>query len=284
LYISNNTSLNSLASLSLLAQPGDLNVSSNTSLASLAGLLSVTSASSVIISGNAIADLTGLDKLASVGGAGLTISSNPNLAKLKGLSKLTSVGALSITGNPSLTDLTDLSGLTNSGSGLSISGNSSLASLQGLGNLKSVTSLGIDSNTSLANLDGLNGLASLGAAGGGSISITGNNVLKSISGLSSVPNFSLYWLNVANNPQLLSLQGLDHLTATTYSVSITNNAALTTLHALGSLSSIYTLAITDNASLPTCEANWLANHIGYIAYPPATISGNGGNEDGGACP
>jgi hypothetical protein len=158
-----------------------------------------------------------------------------------------------------------------------------LASLKGLEGLRSVATIAIHDSSSLSNLDALGGIASLGAAGGGYIEIIGNDNLTSIGGLSAVPNFSLYSLNISNNAKLPTLEGLNHLTAIASNALIASNSVLSSLRALGSLHSIAgSLSVTDNIALPTCEANWLVTSIG-AGKIGSTVSISR-NNDAGTCP
>jgi len=95
---------------------------------------------------DSLTNLIGLDNLTSIGG-GLTIGSysmyggnNPVLTSLSGIDNLTSIGGpLSISSNHALTNLTGLDNVTSIGADLRIYENDSLISLTGLENIDATT-------------------------------------------------------------------------------------------------------------------------------------------------
>lgn len=110
------------------------------------------------ISGNDIADLSGLSGLTSITGK-LIIAGNDALSNLNGLSGLISIGDdFAVNENPALLDFHGLSSLTSIGNSLLIDDNDALASLYGLMSLThigandSFGSLTIENNASLASV------------------------------------------------------------------------------------------------------------------------------------
>jgi hypothetical protein len=133
----------------------------------------------------------------------------------------------------------------------------------------------IGNNAKLTSLEGLSGLVSLDAA----LTIEDNPVLPDLRGLERLERVD-HWVDVLRNPSLVSLGGLDALTSTK-GLLIMECAELTTLRALAALSLVDgSLAVQDNVRLPTCEAEWLRNHVQTVTGP-VTIDGN---DDQGACP
>lgn len=109
----------------------------------------------VVIHGNNISDLSGLDRVDAIGGD-LNIWGNPSLASLSGLKVLSFIGGnMYIYGNDLITDLTGLDSLDYLGGDLTVEGNAVLQSLKGLGNLSpgSIKNLYIVSNPLLKSCD-----------------------------------------------------------------------------------------------------------------------------------
>lgn len=190
----------------------------------------------VVINGNDIDNLTGLNVLTSVEGdldIGVLYEGNPALTSLTGLSNLTSIGGkLWIIFNPSLTDLSGLEGLTSITLDLAVGYNDALTNLSGLDNITSVGVLALDANIALTSLTGLEGLVSIEET----LEIWENEVLASLAGLESLTSIggelSIYW-----NDSLTSLTGLDNLTSA-QTLDIHSNDALTSLAGLENLTSI----------------------------------------------
>ena len=105
-------------------------------VAGLAGYEAVSG--NLFVEGTTLADFTGLECLASVGG-GMWIVENDSLANLQGLNALTSVGDnLTFELNVSLTSLDGLDSLTELGGALHIEYNLALTNLDGPSALTSV--------------------------------------------------------------------------------------------------------------------------------------------------
>jgi hypothetical protein len=195
----------------------------------------------VVINGDDITNLNGLDVLTSIDG-GLFIGTsswqypgNVSLTNLNGLENLTSVGgSLRISQNEVLASLTGLNSLTFIGDSIFIRSNPALTSLSGLSNLPSIEgTMLIDSNNVLTNLSGLENITSAG----GDIFISQNASLTSLSGLESVTSIGGdLWIYF--NPALTSLSALESLTSIGGGLHIMVNGALTSLTGIGSLTSI----------------------------------------------
>ncbi len=159
----------------------------------------------VVIIGDDITNLNGLNALTSVGG-GLLIGNyqyggNDSLTSLTGLDNVTSVGGvLYIWGNAALSSLTGLDNVTSVGGVLWIRDNDALSSLAGLDNVTSVgEDLYIGDNGDLSSLAGLDNVTSVG----GGLIIYINAALSSLTGLDNINADSIEDLDIYGN-QLLS--------------------------------------------------------------------------------
>jgi hypothetical protein len=143
-----------------LVLEGDFTVMTPDDLAALKGATEITG--SLVIQGQTITTLPGLDSLRSVG-VDLRIMQTA-LADLKGLKSLAHVeGFLWIESNLSLHDLSGLETLKTTGWTTAVKGNFELLSLDGLDNLKSVEGqLVITDNVKLASITALSRLEALG--------------------------------------------------------------------------------------------------------------------------
>jgi len=119
--------------------------------------------SSVVISGDDITDLGGLNTVTSIG-QDLTVSANTSLTSLNGLHSLHAVGQdFQLNDNDALTNLSGLDNLANIGGNLLITDNSALIGLNGLDSLTAIEGdFKINLNHALASLSGLNNLTSVG--------------------------------------------------------------------------------------------------------------------------
>lgn len=159
LWFDHDSAVTSLG-LTHLTQLSLLILESLPKLASMAGIsasLQNTGMGTIIISGTALEDLSGLEGIESV--PNMYLSVNQKLKSLQGLHNLRySDYGLSIYGNAVLTDITALSGLTRIDNGtLEVQYNHQLTSLEGLGNITTIgRGLWIVGNSQLANLSDLN--------------------------------------------------------------------------------------------------------------------------------
>jgi hypothetical protein len=155
----------------------------------------------VLISGNDITNLNGLNVVTSISGS-LTVSECNALTSLAGLENVNKVGNY-----------------------LYIESNGSLSNLAGLENLDSVGfSLWIEDNESLINLAGLENVVYIGDG----IDIAGNTALHSLTALSNVTSIG-YELQIAGNQSLTSLSGLENIEGSSiHELYIVDNADLMT--------------------------------------------------------
>jgi hypothetical protein len=101
--------------------------------------------------------------------------------------------------------------------------------------------------------------------------------LAGLAELNRVP-FTTVQLNT--NPKLVTLEGLEGVLNATY-IGLSDNNNLGSLRALSNLKSVDTLYILNNTKLPTCEADWLVDHVGLenISNTVNIV----GTDDAGAC-
>ena len=120
--------------------------------------------------------------------------------------------------------------------------------LQSLMGLQSVTSIDksilIKQNNGLLNLEGLNSLTYLG----GTLNISDNPVLKSISQLENINGDLQDGVVVSNNDSLTSLNGLNDITSIESYLTIKDNHALVDLSGLENISSIGDIFTIENNS------------------------------------
>jgi len=219
----------------------------------------------VLILGNDITNLNGLNVLTSIGGdlyIGWFYSSggNPSLTSLTGLDNVTAIGgALCISYNAALASLSGLENVTSIGGKLEIRGNNALIDLTGLDNLTSIIGyVEIHYNGFLTSLTGLDNVTYIG----GSLIIGCNNTLMSLTGLDNVTTIEGRliigtWLpqgGWCGNASLTSLSALDNLTSIGDDLVILGNDALTSLTGLDNLTSIVGLSITRNHNLTSLSA------------------------------
>ncbi|MFC1796765.1 hypothetical protein ACFL1V_06675 [Pseudomonadota bacterium] len=154
-----------------------------------------------------------------------------NLRGLEGV--VQSNGNVLIIDNPELLHLDGLEKLVTAGGDFEITDNASLTQIDGLISLEYVgRRLRIERNPNLENLNGLSSLHTVKSY----FYINGNNSLINLNGLSSFEN--ALTLNIFNNAQLTSLEGLDSLTGgnsltgVKLTLRIGNNPSLRSLHGL----------------------------------------------------
>lgn len=200
------------------------------------------------IDSTGLTNLNGLSCIQSVGG--LTIISNPDLTTLNGFERLNEVisGDILIDANPLLADVNALSTLTTIAT-VDISNNASLTDLSGLSNITITKALSLDSLSSLTALPLLNGLSS-----GAALSVV-NTAVTNLSGLDEVQAIGA--LEVAYNPDLVSLKGIDSLTVIEQNFALARNGVLVDISASQNLSRIGgTFTSVYNASL--CNSDVIA--------------------------
>jgi len=165
-----------------------------------------------------ILNLNGLSVLHSIGG-NLLIENTPSLSSLNGLNNLVSIGGdLKFYYQSALTNLTDLENLDSIGGGFSIYYNNSLQSLAGLENLKSIGGEFFIRESKLNSLTGLENLTTIG----GSVNIHYNDLMESLSALNNLKSIGGE-ITIFGNPLLTSLSGLEKIYATLITYEILFN-------------------------------------------------------------
>ncbi len=199
----------------------------------------------VLIEGNDITSLNGLNVLVSVGGY-LSVENNDALTSLAGLEGLTSIeGNLHIYNNDALTSLAGLDNVTSVGGTLYVRLNPALTSLAGLNNVTSLEGgLQIRDNQSLTSLAGLDNVSSIG----GALKVENNDALTSLAGLEGLTSIEAF-IHIFFNEALTSLTGLEGLTTIKGNLDIQYNDTLTSLAGLDNVTSIGGLIIKYNDAL-----------------------------------
>jgi hypothetical protein len=201
----------------------------------------------VLIKGDEITNLNGLNVLTAIGGR-LRFYSCSVLASLTGLENITSIGGdLEVYVWPSssspLINLTGLDNLTSIGGALKIQNTDALISLTGLENVINIGEyIQIAVNDALINLSGLDNLTSIGE----DIWIGENTALTSLTGLENLTTVGGP-IEIYDNSALMSLTGIDNIEA-------------------GSISDY--LYISYNSSLSTCEVESVCD---YLAMPNSNV-------------
>lgn len=218
---------------------------------------------SLIISGNDIIDLSGLNNLHYVDY--LAINDNPNLININGLNNLDTVYNFEIKGNLKLNDLNGLNSLKVTFY-FSIEYNSILRSLNGLDNLEKVDAFIIDVNKSLKDLTGLRRIKSIGGLGIGgndsilnlrgleslifldNFTISNNNSIINLNGLEGIKDLGQFCTITSNN-SMLNFYGLENVEKFRSGLSITGNPLIQNLMGLNKVRYMSGLNITGNTSL-----------------------------------
>jgi hypothetical protein len=141
-----------------------------------------------------------------------------------------------------------------------------------------------------AHVDGLQGVEAID----GSLAIDGSGDVESLAALASLTRVEGDLVLEASG-SLSNLEGLAGLAHIGGTLRLTGNTVLTSLRALTTLQTVGAISITENASLPSCEAQWLVDHItdtlgGSIGQlqPDASLEPGSvilsGNDGAGTCP
>lgn len=250
LYISFNGELTDLSGFSnITALNGDLVLISNRKLPTASGLHNITSVGGdVVIEFQEIfTSMTGLEALTTIDGE-LSIYSNEQLADLSAFNNLTSVtGGIEIDGCPALTDIPGFNGIVGTHSALDIRNNQNLTDISGFQGITSIDGqtvtpdLKIIGNPILASVTGFGNLTNVT----GSVSMSDNDVLTDLSGLSSLQKagqVSLYYNGLTQLNDFASLEEIGFL-------DVQRNASLVSL-GLPKLASVASLNVSFNPVLP----------------------------------
>lgn len=190
---------------------------------------------------------------------GSVLISGEDINNLEGLNVLTSIGGrLSISGNTELSSISELGNLTHIGGALLITHNPDLNNLTGLDNLIALESIAIRNNDKITDLTGLNSVTYLSK----DLWLWENYALTSLVGLENLDSIGTY-IKIWNNNNLTSLESLANLTSIGGSLDISGNNYLTNLTGLGNIesASISELYIYDNPLLSTCEVQSVCNYL-----------------------
>ncbi|RIH66755.1 hypothetical protein D1164_03940 [Mariniphaga sediminis] len=237
-------------------------------------------------------DLTGLLRLKEIGGT-FEISSNysntttDGLKSLRGLESIKKIGrSLNIKGNKNLETLEGVESLEEIGGNLSLQNNPLLNKIDNLLSLKSISGvqlldmpsfesfyfspelssihyLSIQNCNSLINLKGIESIQEIE-----DISLFSNKNLKQITDLKNTKWVSVH---IADNDQLVSLDGLDNPT-TTQNIYIVENDTLQNLKGLSNLLGISgTLYLENNGIKSIEELNKLKN-IGNLSIKEQNLT------------
>lgn len=225
-----------------------------------------TEVSDLVISGDDITGLSGLNQITEIGL--LSITGNPLLQTLDGLNTNIIINGNTFTGI-SITDnalLTDISALEFISEGnviveidIWIEDNPSLNNLYGFPlNLGSLTSLYIENNNALTNLNGLEGVDAF------DLLIIGNDNLIDFTGLGS---FSARYFYIDDNSSLQSLNGMANPSNATF-ITIKDNQNLTDINGLDELGTTFfsfehTLTITGNSNLSVCSTEYVCAKLAW---------------------
>jgi uncharacterized repeat protein (TIGR01451 family) len=274
LSIDNNASLTSLVGLeNLINEEGnnsfglEIEIQNNNSLVTLNGLNNLESANRVeIINNDLLTNLQGIENLKNVAEA-FIIRGNDGLITLDGytpgnLSFTTwsdcfiyyydDIGII-ISDNSSLENLDVFLSKTYIGNSLMISNNDKLETLDGLKNIKEISGniLQIKDNDNLQNLQGLNMLERIGYESS-IFEIINNPKIQDLSGLSKLNTTKSLYLNISDNENLTTLDGLKKPIEIGI-IRLNANQKLANLTALNNLESIDFLTIIDNDLLTNLD-------------------------------
>ncbi len=233
--------LSNLSSLDSIKSIGDaLVIEGCTSLSNLKGLGALQNLGSLVLSGNSLKNIQGLDKLVKIPNY-ISVFEDSTLENVNGLEKIVTT------------------------KGLNISGNIKLKNLQGLNALKNIDGFfEVSNNPSFVNFQGLNNVTSTGG-----IVVTNNASLESFEGLNALKQ-NQFDFDIESNPSLISFKALNGLQTIDGNVRISNNAALTELTGLGNIkaSSIFNLFINNNKSLSACNTKSICDYLSLKNYNP----------------
>jgi len=227
-----------------------------------------------------LVDLAGLDALMEARGE-VSLRTNESLVSLNGLQTLTRADALWVYDNPSLVTLQGLDALEElqglhlgrvedcgefadpdcNDTGQRPVGNESLEILQGLPPHLVVTGdLDVVGHPLLVNLSGLEGVTPT------SVRVYGNTGLQSLQGMQDVEE--LLGFEIAYNPKLADLEGLESLRRVTGVATVHHGDGMTSLEGLRGLEEANLLAVQDNRELVDLTA------LNECAIESLTVEGN----------
>lgn len=246
------TTLSGLQSVTELGEFG-LHLSFVEELRSLSGLDNVVSAGRIHVQDSKLTDLTGLESLTAIGESGLTLSRSTELASLTGLEQLETVaGDVSFYENAVLSDLSALSSLRDVGGVFQVGSQQGMTALVGPPALTHLGSLRISGNPVLESVSGFSQVTSIGTRGvtpALSSSLDFNDTLTTFGGFEALAEV-FGDVAIADNPALVDVSGFATVVEIEGELDIARNAALPDLAGLASLELASSgLEIEDNAAL-----------------------------------
>ncbi len=200
--------------------------------------------------------------------SGLALNNCPLIDNLQAFEALTNVYEVQIIGNQGLISLSGLENIISVDT-INVSDNPFLESLMGLNGVSGqIGELIIQSCNSLENLEGLEGITSENNFG---INIFNNQGLTSLSGLQNITTLS--FLNITNNDQLVSFDGLN-ISDGINGIYIIGNDGLTDIQALANVNIdlLFECIIESNSNLSICNMDSLCNYLSTDGV--ALIEGN----------
>jgi hypothetical protein len=203
----------------------------------------------VVRSCTVLHEIRGLDSIETL--EQLHLTGLTKLSSLPSLMKLRSIVDLELIELPLLKDLQQLSPLT-SVDRISLTYLDSLKSLHGLENVTRGQRFLFEDLIGLESLEGLRGLEKIDT-----LWIAGDDKLKSLRGLNLQ---SARELAVRYNDLLQTLEGLEKL-ADVGTIDFSENPALITVRALGSLQAAEKVFARANGRLAQCELDWLVRRL-----------------------
>jgi hypothetical protein len=211
----------------------------------------------VLISGESITNLEGLNNIVSIGGS-LSIDYCNSLTNITGLSNLVSIGGgLGVSGNPYLTSLQGLENITHL-AGLTFSYNNSLTDFTGLNNLDTIDNVFSLQNTGLLNFTGLENLKYIG----GVFDLFWNMDLVSFTGMENLEYIGgeYFWIETCGD--LTDISSLSNLQTIAGDIHIFETS-LTSLDGLDNIDpgSIGNLSIYKNGNLETCNVAAICEYL-----------------------
>ncbi|MGB1015616.1 MAG: hypothetical protein ACPG4T_15880 [Nannocystaceae bacterium] len=232
--------------------------------ADLTGLQALESVTSLTLAGDYIVDAGPLPSLTTV--EDLWIRNTPLLTSLSGLANISQIAEITLSGVPSLVTLSELSALQSSDS-IELRG-TGLVDLNGLNAIENLSNLNLIDNVSLTSVSGLDALTAISEG----LSIGENPKLVNLMELLAPAIGGT--IRIYNNKALISLAGLEGVTAIVGDLDILGNEVLNSLAGLANLQSVDgNVEIRDNPQLPNQDALDFAESLEVSGF--VDVSDNG---------
>lgn len=242
---------------------------SGADITDLSSLNVITSVFDLIIQDNPLlSNLNGLGNVVTINGYnegayyGLKIINNSNLTDISALINMSNdfnniVESIDIVNNPLLSSLNGLQGMQNFIFFVYIYNNDSLVDLTGLNNVVSSDNFDVVGNDNLINLNGLDSINS-------ALTIQNNSSLQNLIGLTSAFTGRI---NLFDNPNIQSLQGLEAVTSLS-SFFLIGNQSLSDISAITAINydSYYWFTIANNPNLSNCHISSICSALDFCGY------------------